>query len=221
MEILPVARSETGLVKTDKYGVLPLEISHHYYEGINMKTAEFTNEQTKATAASRAESVQFSNALPVWKFVLLTVLTFSVYEIIWFNRNWRQLKAHKNLDIRPGLRTAGLFVPIYGLVLIYRQLSDIREFSKGVGLEKLFSPGSILLFWIIFSAAWKAPDPYWLISNLSVLPLTVVQGVLNSYWKNEQTGLAVRQGFSGGQIALLVIGAIVWVLVLIGMFVPE
>ena len=186
-----------------------------------MKTAEFTNEQTKATVSSRAESVQFSNAQSVWKFVLLAVLTFGVYEIIWFNRNWRQLKAHKNLDIRPGWRTVGLFVPFYGLVLIYRQLSDIREFSKEVGLEKLFSPGSTLLFWMIFTAAWKAPDPYWLISNLSVVPLVVVQGVLNSYWKNEQTGRVERKGFSGGQIALLVIGAIAWVLVLIGMFVPE
>ncbi|MCX6009228.1 MAG: DUF4234 domain-containing protein [Chloroflexi bacterium] len=158
---------------------------------------------------------------PVWHFVLLSILTLSAYEIYWFYRNWKQMKVHKNLDMSPGWRTAGLFVPIYGLVLAYRQFRDVRDFSREAGIDKSYSPGWILFAWITINVLWKLPDPFWLLSFGSVLPLAVVQGVLNSYWEKEQPGLMRRTKFSGGQIALIVIGGIVWILMLIGMLFPE
>jgi hypothetical protein len=164
---------------------------------------------------------KFSHAQPVWHFVLLSIVTFGIYEIVWFYRNWKHLKAHKNLDISPGWRTVGLFVPIYGLVLAYRQLRDIKSFSMASGIKKSYSPGWILFAWIFLSSLWKLPDPFWFVAFLSVWPLAVVQGVLNSYWGIEQPDLKVRTKFSGRQIALLVIGVLWCCMVLLGMFVPE
>lgn len=164
---------------------------------------------------------KFSNAQPVWHFVFLSIVTFGIYDIYWFYRNWKYLKVHKSLDISPGWRTAGLFVPIYGIVLAYRQLRDIRDFSKEAGIDKTYSPGWILFGWLILSALGRLPDPFWLLSFLSVWPLAVVQGVLNSYWEKEQSELPARTKFSGGQIALLVIGGIMLILALIGTFIPE
>lgn len=171
--------------------------------------------------AAQSAGQQFSNAQPVWHFVLLSIVTFGIYEIYWFYRNWKYLKIHKSLDISPGWRTAGLFVPIYGIVLAYRQLRDIRDFSKEAGIVKTYSPGWILFSWLILTALWRLPDPFWFLSFLSVWLLAVVQGVLNSYWEKEQPELPIRTKFSGGQIALLVIGGIILVLALIGTFIPE
>jgi hypothetical protein len=163
---------------------------------------------------------QYSNAQPVLHFVLLSILTFGIYEFYWFYRNWKHIKVHKNLDIRPGWRTVGLFIPIYGIVLAYRQLREIRDFSKELRIDKTYSPGWILFGWLTLNALWKLPDPFWFLSFLSVVPLAVVQGVLNSYWKKEQPGFTERTKFSGGQIAILVIGGIWWILLLIGTLSP-
>ena len=185
---------------------------------------EWLNKQAAGSTLPQSTLQQFSNAQPVWHFVLLSIVTFGVYEIYWFYRNWKYLKIHKNLDISPGWRTAGFFVPIYGIVLAYRQLRDIRDFSKEAGIVKTYSPGWILFEWLIFSALWKSPYPFFFFSLLSVWPLAIVQGVLNFYWRKQQPQLMERTKFSGGQITLLVIGGIYWVLVLIvliGTFIPE
>lgn len=182
---------------------------------------EWVKKPVTEDVSARPTGQQFSNALPVWHFVVLSVLTFEVYEIYWFYRNWKHLKFHKNLDISPGWRTAGLFVPIYGLILVYRQLRDIRDFSEGVGVVKTYSPSWIFSGWLVIGALWRLPDPFWLLSVFSVLPFTVVQNVLNLYWEKEQPGMPSRTRFSGGQIVWLVIGCIVFALVLIGTFMPD
>ena len=165
----------------------------------------------------------FSNTQPVRHFVLLSIVTSSAYQLYWFYRNWKQLKLHKDLKISPFWRAAGIFVPVLGLVLIHRQLRDIRNFSKQVGIDKLYSPGLIFSGWCVFCALfYNLPDPFWLLlGGFSVLPLVTVQRVLNSYWKKEQPGLPEKTKFSGREIVLLTICGIIWILILTGTFIPE
>lgn len=47
----------------------------------------------------------FSKVIPIWKFILLSVITFGIYELVWFYRNWKFLKNEQNLKITPFLRT--------------------------------------------------------------------------------------------------------------------
>jgi len=169
----------------------------------------------------KQEQPQYSNAVPIWQMVALSIATFGIYQVYWFYKNWKQLKAHHNLDIKPGWRTAGLFVPIWGLVLTYRQFEDIMEYAGRSGIEKVFSPGWMLVQYIVLTALWRLPDPYWLLSLFSIAPLTMVQETLNEYWKKEQPQLAVKTGFTGGQIALLIIGGIFFLLALVGLFAGE
>lgn len=156
---------------------------------------------------------QFSNAQPIWHLIILSILTFNIYEIYWFYRNWKQLKEYKSFDISPGWRTVGLFVPIYGLCLVYSQLKDIKDLSKAE-----YSPGMFLFVFALINVLYRLPDPFWLLSLFSVLPLAMVQGVLNSYWGIEQLGLQTRTKFSGGEIAILIIGGIIFILGMIGTF---
>jgi hypothetical protein len=180
-----------------------------------------TGQQENLEPQQLAVGRQFSNAQPVWHLVILSIATFGFYGMYWFYRNWKQFKLHKRLDISPGWRTAGLFVPIYGIVLAYRQIRDIKEFSEEVGIDKTYSPGWVVFGWVIFSGFGNLPGTLWLLCSLSVLPLIVVQGVLNFYWRKEQPELMERTTLSGGQIALLIIGGIWWLFSLIGTFTPE
>lgn len=183
---------------------------------------EWLNKQTAGSVSLSQSTIKhYSNVQPVWHFVLLSIVTFGIYEFYWFYRNWKHFKAHKNLNISPGWRTVGLFVPIYGLIIAYRQLRNIRDFSKQVGVVKTYSPGLILFGWFALNALWKLPDPFWLLTLLSVWPLAIVQNVLNSYWEKEQHGLSARTSFTGGQIILLILGGVFLTLGLIGIFIPE
>ena len=168
-----------------------------------------------------SRSRRYSRSQPVWHLVLLSIATFGIYEIYWFYRNWRDLKDHKRLAISPGWKTAGLFVPVYGLILAYRQLKEIKEGAAQGGVIRLYDPGSILAAWIILNALWKLPDPAWMLSFLSIWPLAIVQRTLNAFWQKEEDGLPVRTGLSGGQITLVVIGGLWFLLVIVGMMLPE
>lgn len=159
---------------------------------------------------------QFSNAQPVSNFVLLTILSFGLYEIYWFYRNWKHFKLHKNLNISPGWRTVGLFVPIYGWLLIYRQFRDIRDYAKQAGIDKTYSPELIFFSYFLILVVVGCSSP--LLSPLSVVPLVFVQNTLNLYWRKEQPWLKERKNFSVGEWVLIVVGGILWILGLIGTF---
>lgn len=159
---------------------------------------EWLNRQS--TVIQRTQSIiqQHSNAQAPWRLVLLSIITFGIYEIYWFYRNWEHLKIHKNLKISPGWRTAGLFVPIYNIVLIYRQFRDIRDFAIQSACETYTSPewltfGYIFLNGISFILAlheWRLKDSGGLLATtifglfinlLTVWLLVIVQRTLNNF----------------------------------------
>lgn len=164
---------------------------------------------------------KFSNALPISHLILFSICTFGIYELIWFHKNWDEFKKHKNLNIKPGWRVVGLFVPIYNLILVYEQFKDVKNYAEKSGIKQLYSPGWILLGYIILTVLWKLPDPLWPLTFLSVLPLTVVQKTLNEYWRKEQNDLPENKKLTSGQIALIAIGGLLVALSILGIFIPE
>lgn len=151
----------------------------------------------------------------------MSAATLGLYEIYWFYRNWRQLGAYKELDILPGWRTAGLFVPIYGQYLAYDLFRNIRDLAKALGVDKSYSPGLILFGWLTLIALWFLPHPLWFFGLLSVWPLVAVHKVLNSYWQKTQPGLAEKLEFAREEKFLLLLGGILLFFVFSKVFVPE
>ncbi|MEO0114379.1 MAG: hypothetical protein ABIK93_02760 [candidate division WOR-3 bacterium] len=188
---------------------------------------------------------QYSNAQAPWRFMLLSIVTFNFYRIYWFYRNWKHLKIHKNLKISPGWRTLGLFVPIYHIVLIYDLFRNIRNFARQSNCKTYSSPGLITFGYIFLNhVSFSLASQIWkskvaavtelsvttnfvlliiiiIINLLNVRLLAVVQKTLNNFWEKEQAGLEIRPKFTGKEIACLVIGGIFWILILIGIFIPE
>ncbi len=174
-----------------------------------------------------------SNAQPIWHLILLSFLTLAIYNIYWFYRNWKHLKIHKNLDISPGWRTVGLFIPIVSIIFIYEQFKDIRDYAVQKGYKAYSSPGLLSLGYILINIlsflSFSLEDLLGpagifiasvIIYLLGTMLLIVVQKTLNDFWMNEQPGLRMRTNFSSGEIIVLIIGGIFWILVLIGTFIP-
>ncbi len=200
-----------------------LETRRLYHPEWLQKRRESNNRQAPPRASTPPEFAlqRFPNAQPVWHFVLLSLFTLNLYQFYWFYRNWKQLRFHEGWDISPGWRTVGLFVPILNLFLSYSQFKHIRIFAMQAGCETLFSVGWIWVGFVIFNGLSASNGPFWLLGFLSIWPLAVVQDILNSYWKKKQPELTVRTKFSGGQIALMVVGGIILILTLFGLLIPE
>ncbi|MFC1988920.1 hypothetical protein ACFLVJ_03720 [Chloroflexota bacterium] len=180
----------------------------------------YCGEWVDEKAASRALS-KYSDAQPVWHFVLFSIATFGVYELYWFHRTWRRLRDQANWDISPGWRMVGLLIPVLGLVYIWDLFKHIRDFARAENCEGLFSPGWMLVGWIFFNALASLPEPYWLVAFLSIWPIGVVQGTLNNFWSKKQPTLIMRTSFSLGQNVLLILGGICWFLVILGLTSPD
>ena len=111
------------------------------------------------------KSQEYSNVIPVWKFILLTVVTFGIYEIYWFYKNWNFFKEKDKLDISPFWRA------VFSFFFIYSLFGRVLKLTKKEGYKESFSAGWLAVFWLIISLLGILPDPYWLISGLSFMPL--------------------------------------------------
>ncbi len=161
---------------------------------------------------------------PVRNLVLLSLLTLNLYQLYWFYRNWKHLKSHTGADIRPGLRTVGLLIPIVSFFLIYDQFDDIHDLSTGRGIAALgvrYSPMGLMLAYVLINALWMVPGRVSLLGVLAFIPLVYVQRALNDYWQHEQPDRAMRRRFSGGEIGVLTIGGIFTALAVIVTVAPE
>ncbi len=157
---------------------------------------------------------EYSRVIPVWKFIFLTFVTFGIYEICWFYKNWKFFKEKDKLDISPFWRA--IFAPFF----IHGLFKKILELTKKEGYRESFSAGWLTSYWIIISYLWKLPDPYWLISFLSFLPLISPLQAMNFYWNKKKPNLPMKS-FSWWQILLIILGILVFMLALIGTFMPE
>ncbi len=121
----------------------------HCGEWLNKQTVDSSTEQKK-----QEKQEQFSKVVPTGKFIFLSVITFGIYELVWFYRNWKLLKEEKKLNISPFWRA--WFAPLWaGSIARY-----IQEFLKEKNISCGYSPTMIGISYFVISILWKLPDPY-------------------------------------------------------------
>jgi len=158
---------------------------------------------------------------PVWQFVVLSILTLGIYDIYWYYKNWKHLKAIQFSNFSPVLRTIGLLIPIVNFFIIYKAHKDYRYLIIEKGINRDIYPGLIVLVIAISFALTRLPDPYWLLCFIATIPLAIVQDILNELWDTVQVGKPRRTAWRGRQIFLIVVGTILWTFTIIGMLFPE
>jgi len=174
-----------------------------------------TNQHGSKTKINGSISI-YSNVIPLWKLFVFNIITLGFYNYYWYYRNWRYIRELEGTDIKPGLRTLGLFVPILGWILIYQQYKYISEYVQNT-LGKHFSPGGMLAIHIVFNVIARAisavnPDVgsllYLFILPIYLIPMAIVQYNFNSYWTVTQPDLLTRHKLTVGEIIFTVLVAI-------------
>lgn len=157
----------------------------------------------------------FSNVIPIWKFILLSLITYWIYDLIWFYRWWKTLqKEDKNLKIRIFWRL--FFLPF--------NVWSFAENMKRIFLEKWiilnFSPSLIWILYFLFHISWKLPDPYSIISDFTVIIMLPLVNWMNKYHKTNEENLPLKK-FNWWQIILIMIWIIFYVFIVVITFFPN
>jgi hypothetical protein len=97
------------------------------------------------------------------KFVVLDLATFGLYGIVWMYRNWRYVKREEGAALWPWARA--LFAPLF----YYELLKRLDVDSKGL----------LAISFLVLSATWRLPGPYWLVSMLAFLALLPAVRAIN------------------------------------------
>jgi hypothetical protein len=108
------------------------------------------------------------------KFVALSLLTAGIYELYWFYKCWQYVRARDGRKLRPFWRA--FFSPLW----LYPLQEDVTAHAPAGASPSLGSVPAAVLYGALCVAPWKLPDPYWLVSLLTFVPLLPLLGLVNA-----------------------------------------
>ena len=149
------------------------------------------------------------------KLAVMSLATLGIYELYWCYKQWDAIRRREGEKLSPFWRA--FFAPLWGFSLFPR----IQRLTEKYGIPARWSGTGLALGFLILGAMWRLPDPYWLVSYLSFLPLLVVQRAVNALSAAVAPAADRNDRYSGANVVIIVLGAILFVLVILGAFVPN
>lgn len=150
------------------------------------------------------------------KLIVMSVFTFTFYNFYWFYKNFNACKKRYDDDSIPVLRT--LFSPIFS----YSLFTSINSERENADVDKKLYPGFLALIYFVLNASGRVlPDPFFLISLLTFLPLLAANRAINEL--NAKINQAYRPDsqFSWINWIFLILGLIFTTLVIMGLLIES
>lgn len=146
------------------------------------------------------------------KFIILSILSFGLYEIWWIYKAWLFFKQKENIDIIPTLRA------IFSIFFLYGLLKKILFFAQEKGYEKEYRPEELYGCFILTNFLSQLPQPYYLISLATVIFLIQPFRAFNQTIRNSpEVAVIEQQYFSLRHIFIIVSGLFLWSSLIMGL----
>lgn len=150
------------------------------------------------------------------KFSTLSFFTFGIYPLWWMFKEWRFFMQKDERNIRPALR-AGI-----ALIYLYSLFKNIEIFASSKQYNRKIYKGLLFSGYVLLNLISSFPYPYLFLSIFSFLFLIPSFKALN-YAKRQSYDFKVieQSKFSSGHKFIIVLGSILWLLILIGIFINK
>ncbi len=148
------------------------------------------------------------------KLIVMSIFTLGFYEIYWFYKNWNHVKIRTRQKIRPFWRT------VFAVFYCYSLFKQVQESVNSNDGRRDINPGWLALGYIVLYTTYNLPDPFWVVSLLSFLPLIPVQGAINNLHATVAPKADRNSNFSVANIVVIIIGGLCLVLATLGMSLP-
>lgn len=173
------------------------------------------------TGVAETNEPYFFTTSPL-KFALMSLCTFGFYELYWFYCNWWLIKGRTGQAIMPFWRA------FFALFWVYSLFKHIKTSAIEHNIATTLPIGWLAFVYFILQLLWQLPDPIWLVSVFSfaiLMPANTLALKVNQHMATNSDTDTVNDNFKNETFTLwnwlgLIVGGILWVLVLIGLFMP-
>jgi hypothetical protein len=162
-----------------------------------------------------------SRSVPVYfpvsatKLIVLSICSFGLYELYWLYQQWRLERDRTREDVWPFWRA------FFGLIFAFSLFSRIQRYGDETSVPVTYSPGWLAAAFVALNISWRLPDPLWLISLLTFLPLLPVRKAIAMINAAKAPRAEVNEKFSWANVALVIGGGLLLLLAVLGTVLPE
>jgi hypothetical protein len=164
------------------------------------------------------------------KLALLSLASLGLYQLYWFYRNWSLEDERTKEGLHPFWRT--VFAPIFAYSLFHRMYEFAGNSSGNpLGLTQSaanrevirfkYHPGFLAGLYFVLTICARLPYSLWTITLLAFIPLVLVQRSVDQINKVYAPAAPSNRKFSWKNILVLVFGGMVFLLAMVGTFMPK
>ena len=166
--------------------------------------------------ATLGETVDTFPFFPVstGKFVAMSLCTLGIYELYWCYKNWHRVRARTGEKLSPFWRA--FFAPLWCFSLFRR----VGEYQDDGGAPISWSPGLLGTIYLVLTISWRLPDPWWLISLATFVPILPVLSTTQAINARTTASESLNESVTAGNVVILVLGGLLLLLALVGTFLP-
>ncbi len=106
-------------------------------------------------------------------------------------------------------------------LMAYSLFRRVRERAAAAQIDGGLQAGLLALALFVLSLLWRLPDPWWLAGLAAFVPMLPVQSAVNQINARLAPQAEPNVRFSGANIAGMILGGLVLLLALLGLFLPE
>lgn len=146
------------------------------------------------------------------KLVIMSLCTFGIYEIYWSYKQWDAQRKRDQEAMMPFWRA--FFAPLWGFSLFPR----LQRIVTTYGGTAAWSGMGLAVAYLILHLLWRLPDPYWWLSQLSIVPILMVQRSINDLNAAVAPDAPRNDSYSGANVVIILLGGILFLLAILGTF---
>jgi len=176
----------------------------------NTPTPKMTVQETNSGNKVNTEIREFY-VVPVGKFIFLSFVTFGLYEIFWFVKNWQMVKDQEKSSILPIARA------IFSIFFFSEFGNKVLKSAKERGYDKNYSSVFLAVSYFVSNILFNLPDIFWLLGFVSILTfIPILEAIL---YNNEKSSQRVYnfETYKTGEIVSAIVGSLLWLLIFIGL----
>ncbi len=167
------------------------------------------------------KKVNYSNIISPKNFILLSVLSFGVYQYLWFYRNWTYFEEKEKMDIYP------LFRVLLAIFFAYQFFKKVLISAKKKGYKQYYSPVLIAVLWILFVLIGRFnfrsndnTNTYFIIFFIALFQIAFLLPVLRAlnFYYSKVEKHCVKRSLEWWHILFIIFFLLLWVVLLLSLF---
>ena len=155
-------------------------------------------------------------SMGIAKYLVLSILTFGIFNVYWFYKNFSYIKSLHKDDTWPVARA------IFSVIFCYSLFLSVRIEIENNKIDSKYSAGTNAVIYILASVIGNlAPGIYGFVAFLAFIPIVITNNEITKLNMHINPNYQPNTKFYWHTWLLIVFGVLIIALMLLGLFLPE